>query len=114
MLKILITGGDGQLGNALKVAGKNFTNLSLIFTDIADFDITQAEVVNTYLAQNHFDYLINCAAYTAVDKAEEDKNLAFLINKTGPENLAKACQKHKYRLIPISMDYVFHGNSHIP
>ncbi len=114
MLKILITGGDGQLGNALKAAGKNFPNSRLVFTDIADFDITQADAVNAYLEQNHFDYLINCAAYTAVDKAEEEKNLAYLINKTGPENLAKACQKQGCRFFHISTDYVFDGKSHIP
>ncbi|MBN1649745.1 MAG: dTDP-4-dehydrorhamnose reductase [Bacteroidales bacterium] len=114
MLKILITGGDGQLGNALKAASKNFSNIQLLFTDIADFDITQSEAVNAYLEQNHFNYLINCAAYTAVDKAEENTKSAYLINEKGPENLAIACQKQKCRLFHISTDYVFDGKSHIP
>lgn len=114
MVKILITGGDGQLGNAIKVAGKNFTNFNLIFTDIADFDISKPESVNAYFENHSFDYIINCAAYTAVDKAEEEQNLAFLINAKGPENLAIACQRYKRRLIHISTDYVFNGKSHIP
>jgi len=114
MIKILITGGDGQLGNAINVAAKEFTDFDLVFTDVADFDITKAESVDEYLKKGGFDFLVNCAAYTAVDKAEEDKELAFLINATGPENLAKACQKHNCHLIHISTDYVFDGRSHIP
>ncbi len=114
MIKILITGGDGQLGSALNVAAKEFANFDLVFTDVADFDITKAESVDDYLKKGHFDFLVNCAAYTAVDKAEEDQDLAFLINAKGPENLAKACQKHACQLIHISTDYVFDGTNHIP
>lgn len=114
MVKILITGGDGQLGSAIKYASENFADFDLIFTDVADFDITKSDSVDVYLANNDFDYLINCAAYTAVDKAEEEKDLAFLINATGPENLAKACKKYGCRLIHISTDYVFDGMSSIP
>lgn len=114
MVKILITGGDGQLGSAIKAAGTNFPDFDLIFTDVADFDITKEVSVDAYLAKGDFDFLINCAAYTAVDKAEEEKDLAFLINATGPENLAKACKKYSCRLIHISTDYVFDGKSHIP
>lgn len=114
MIKILITGGDGQLGNAIREASKNFSDFKLIFTDIQDFDITKAESVQSYLSQEHYDYLINCAAYTAVDKAEEEKDLAFMINASGPENLAIACEQNNCRLIHISTDYVFDGYGHIP
>ncbi|MDA3905307.1 MAG: dTDP-4-dehydrorhamnose reductase [Bacteroidales bacterium] len=114
MAKILITGGEGQLGSAIKEASKEFSDLNLVFTDIDDFDITNAASVDEYLKTGDFDYLINCAAYTAVDKAEEEKGLAFLINATGPENLAKTCQKYNCRLVHISTDYVFDGRSHIP
>jgi dTDP-4-dehydrorhamnose reductase len=114
MIKILITGGDGQLGNAIQSASKSFNNLHLTFTDVADFDITNAKSIDKYLTENKFDYLVNCAAYTAVDKAEEDKDLAYLINAQGPENLAKACAKFECGFIHISTDYVFDGTSHIP
>jgi dTDP-4-dehydrorhamnose reductase len=114
MAKILITGGEGKLGSAIKEASKEFSDLNLVFTDIDDFDITNAASVDEYLKTGDFDYLINCAAYTAVDKAEEEKGLAFLINATGPENLAKTCQKYNCRLVHISTDYVFDGRSHIP
>lgn len=114
MTKILITGGDGQLGSALRFAAKEFTNFDIVFTDVPDFDITNSESVDDYLKTGGFDFLVNCAAYTAVDKAEEDKELAFLINATGPKNLAIACQKHNCRLVHISTDYVFDGTSHTP
>lgn len=114
MVEILITGGDGQLGSAIQAASKSFSNFNLTFTDVADFDITNAKSIDEYLAKNNFDYLVNCAAYTAVDKAEEDKDLAYLINAEGPKNLAKACKKFDCGLIHISTDYVFDGTSHIP
>ena len=114
MTKILITGGDGQLGSAIQAAAKNFPSFSLTYTDIADFDITNAQSVDDYLAKEDFDYLVNCAAYTAVDKAEEDKSLAYLINEQGPKNLALACEKYNCRLIHISTDYVFDGKSYLP
>lgn len=114
MINILITGGDGQLGSAIQAASKNFPNFNLSYTDVADFDITNSKSVDDYLSKGNFDFLVNCAAYTAVDKAEEDKDLAHLINEYGPENLAKACQKYNCRLIHISTDYVFDGTSHIP
>lgn len=114
MIKILITGGDGQLGNALKSASKKFKTLQLVFTDVADFDITNPASINQYLEESKFDFIVNCAAYTAVDKAEEEQDLAFLINAKGPENLAIACEKYQSKLIHISTDYVFDGTSHVP
>lgn len=114
MKKILITGGDGQLGNALKLASRDFKRLKLTFTDIAEFDITSATSVEKFLSENNYDYLINCAAYTAVDKAEDDRRIAFLINEEGPKNLAVGCKKNNCILIHISTDYVFDGKSHIP
>ncbi len=114
MVEILITGGDGQLGSAIQAASKAFQNFNLTFTDVADFDITNAKSIDEYLSKTKFDYLVNCAAYTAVDKAEEDKDLAYLINAQGPENLAKSCKKFDCGFIHISTDYVFDGTSHIP
>ncbi|MBN2236764.1 MAG: dTDP-4-dehydrorhamnose reductase [Bacteroidales bacterium] len=113
-MKILITGGDGQLGSAIKAAALNFPTFELTFTDIADFDITNANSVDSYLVKNKFDFLINCAAYTAVDKAEEQQELAYLINETGPKNLAKSCSKSHCKLIHISTDYVFDGKNFLP
>lgn len=114
MINILITGSDGQLGNAIQIASKAFHNFNLTYTDVADFDITKSKSVDDYLSKGNFDFLVNCAAYTAVDKAEEEKDLAYLINAKGPENLAKACQKYECIFIHISTDYVFDGTSHIP
>jgi len=114
MRKLLITGGNGQLGSALKVALNNYPQFQAYFTDVEDFDITKSDSVNQFLKENAFDYLINCAAYTAVDKAEEDRELATLINKKGPENLAIACKENNIRFIHISTDYVFDGKSYLP
>ncbi|HAG16217.1 MAG TPA: dTDP-4-dehydrorhamnose reductase [Bacteroidales bacterium] len=114
MKNILITGGDGQLGSALKLASIGFSDFNLVFTDIAEFDITNQDSVNNFLKENQFDFLINCAAYTAVDKAEEQKELAYRINALGPKNLAQACKAYSCRLIHISTDYVFDGKNFVP
>ena len=101
----LITGSKGQLGTELsKLLPK------AILTDVADLDITDETSVNKFVAENNIDTIINCAAYTAVDKAEDDKELASRINIDGPRNLAKTGAK----LIHISTDYVFDGLGHKP
>lgn len=99
---ILVTGGNGQLGNELKLLLPE-----AIFTDADVLDITDETAVNNFVKNNNIEVIINCAAYTAVDKAEDDTNLAKKVNETGPENLAKTGCK----IIHISTDYVFDGSN---
>ena len=113
-MKVLITGSNGQLGRSIQERSLLYPEFSFDFTDVDQLDITNKSALECYLKTSKPDVIINCAAYTAVDKAEEDKNLAYLINAEGPENLAKACKKHNCSLIHISTDYVFNGISHLP
>ncbi len=114
MKQVLVTGANGQLGKSIKRISPNFKGLKFVFTDVADLDITNSEEVNTFFESNALDYCINCAAYTAVDKAEQEVDKAFLINATAVKNLAEACQKTGAVLIHISTDFVFDGTKRIP
>ena len=114
MKQVLVTGANGQLGNSIKRISTNFKDLKFVFTDVADLDITSSEEVNTFFESNALDYCINCAAYTAVDKAEEEVDKAFLINATAVKNLAEACQTTGAVLIHISTDFVFDGTKRTP
>jgi len=114
MGKILVTGSNGQLGSELRAIESDYPQHSFIFTDIEELDLTKKGEVNSFLEENKIDICINCAAYTAVDKAEDEQELALLINKDAVENLAKACKKVNARLIHISTDYVFDGTNHKP
>ncbi len=114
MAKILVTGSNGQLGSELRDLAKIHLEHQYIFVDVEDLDITDANAVNTYFKINLFDVCINCAAYTAVDKAETDYDLAFKINVTGVEYLAQTCQKYDAVFIHISTDFVFDGTSTSP
>jgi dTDP-4-dehydrorhamnose reductase len=113
-MKILITGGDGQLGNALKKFSGDYKGHVFTFIDVYDLDLTDSSGVNGYLTEHKPDILINCAAYTAVDKAESEPEKAMAVNATAPGELAKICAKTGIRLIHISTDYVFDGKSFIP
>lgn len=113
MKKILVTGANGMLGQDLcPILEKE--GYQVIKTDISDMDITKAEEVNSVLADYMPDIVIHCAAYTNVDKAEEDIKTARLINVTGTENIAKASSKAGAKLVYISTDYVFNGNGNKP
>ncbi len=102
---ILVTGSNGQLGTELRKLLPD-----AVFADVAELDITDAGAVNDFVRKNQIGTIVNCAAYTAVDKAEDEEDLAYRINATGPENLAKTgC-----RLVHISTDYVFNGESCVP
>ena len=108
MKRVLITGANGQLGLALEDAAKD-PSLEIVFMDKSALDITNAEAIKEVFDKQSFDVCINAAAYTDVDGAETNKALAYAINATAVENLAKVCKHHKCWLIHISTDYVFDG-----
>ena len=115
MKTILITGSSGQLGQCLKQIEADYSNeLNLIFKSSKDLDITDHDQLEYFFSNNTIDTCINCAAYTAVDKAEVETSLAKQINKTATENLADLCKKHHIKLIHISTDFVFNGDSSTP
>ena len=113
-MKILVTGAYGQLGNELKVFSAEFPEWQFLFTDADTLDITNAFSVQSFFDRNKPDFVINCAAYTAVDKAETDIETAGKVNALAPELLAKASAGTGAKLIHISTDYVFDGTSHLP
>ncbi|MDE6352631.1 MAG: dTDP-4-dehydrorhamnose reductase [Muribaculaceae bacterium] len=108
-MRILVTGGNGQLGTCLKIAAECSTN-EYIFTDAEDIDITDPEAVALGVGSNNIDVIVNCAAYTNVEKAEEQPEIAEKINAEAVSYLAKAAKDNNCTLIHISTDYVFGGN----
>ena len=114
MTKILVTGGNGQLAQCLKDVVKNNDELDVNFQDLPELDITNKQQLVSYFSKNELDYCINCAAYTAVDLAEELSDLAYAINADGPKNLAEVCKKHQVKLLHISTDFVFDGKKQTP
>ena len=109
MNKVLVTGGKGQLARCINDIVNSLNEYELIFVSSSDLDITNKTQINTFFDQNSFSYCINCAAYTAVDKAEDESERAFKVNATGAENLANACFENGVTLIHISTDFVFDG-----
>jgi len=111
---ILITGSNGQLGNELKVVSKSFYGYDFIFTDIDTLDITSEEKTSEFIKRTQPDWIINCAAYTLVDKAESDPDQAMLINGTAVKNITEVIKGSECRFIHVSTDYVYDGKSNIP
>jgi dTDP-4-dehydrorhamnose reductase len=112
MINVLVTGALGQLARCLKDIERNYPNLNMVYTDILELDIADSKNVKEFFNKNGpFQYCINCAAYTAVDKAESDKEKSFLINAVGAKVLAEACFVENTILIHISTDFVFDGIS---
>ncbi|NTW31415.1 MAG: dTDP-4-dehydrorhamnose reductase [Bacteroidetes bacterium] len=110
-MKILITGSKGQLGSEIRELSTNYKNLSFTFTDIEELNITNYNELNIYFQKNKFDTIINCAAYTAVDKAETDKESASLLNKNSVNFLSEFASSQNALLVHISTDYVFDGRN---
>jgi len=113
MEKILVTGANGQLGSEIKVLAIAYPNFDFIFTDIDDFPLDQSEVIISNFKRIQPDIVINCAAYTAVDKAETDSITADTINHLAIATLASLCADSGAKLVHISTDYVFDGSSPI-
>lgn len=114
MSNILVTGGNGQLGSEIKELSISCTNGSFFFTDVSDLDITNYTAVAAFIKTNSIDVIVNCAAYTAVDKAESEPELADAINHLAVKNLAIIARERGAKLIHISTDYVFDGTGHKP
>ena len=114
MANILITGSNGQLGSEIKEISNQYSQFNFTYTDIDNLDITDVAILKGFFNNQKIDYIINCAAYTAVDKAEGDRKNAELINISAVANLVKLASNHGIKLIHISTDYVFDGTSHIP
>ena len=114
MKNILITGSNGQLGSEIREISDQYENYNFIFTDVEELDLTISEDIVSFFTDNKIDACINCAAYTAVDKAEDEVELAMLVNSTAVENLSKVCKNNGTLLFHISTDYVFNGKHFMP
>ena len=113
-MKLLITGAYGQLGNEIKVLAENYREWEFIFTDVDSLDITNGNAVIDFFYETIPDFVINCAAYTAVDKAETDIETAYRINSIAPGIMANAAKQTGAKMIHISTDYVFGGKAFRP
>ena len=112
---IIVTGKNGQLGDAVEsISSKFSTSFNFLFTDRHQLDLSQTETIAPFFDKYRPQYFINCAAYTAVDKAETEKELAYTINATAVGLIAKECAKINCRFITVSTDYVFDGTSSNP
>lgn len=111
---ILVTGANGQLANEIKRITTNYPFCRFLFTTREELPVENVEAIKVFFEKNKIDYCINCAAYTAVDKAESEKQKAFLINADAVGELAAICDVHQTKLIHISTDYVYDGSSNIP
>lgn len=113
-MNILITGCNGQLGTEMQLLSAFHKKHSFIFTDVAELDITDSEAIQKTVDENKIDIIVNCAAFTAVDKAESNETLCKKLNCDAPGYLAKAIQRRGGSVIQISTDYVFDGTAHRP
>ncbi|WP_461642390.1 dTDP-4-dehydrorhamnose reductase [Labilibaculum euxinus] len=113
-MKILITGANGQLGSEINELSSSFPNLEFVFSDLPELDICNPEMLARFVRENQIKGIINCAAYTAVDKAEEDSKTAELVNASAVANLVAVAEAQNLKLIHISTDYVFDGTAHFP
>lgn len=113
MLNILVTGANGQLGNEMRLLGATSKN-NYIFTDVTELNITDKSAISAMVKEHRIQVIINCAAYTNVDKAEDDEATADLLNHTAARYLAEAAKEADAVLIHVSTDYVFHGDKNVP
>ena len=114
MKRILVTGANGQLGQSILEQSKNYKEIECFFVTRNELDITNEELINHYFEDKSFDFVVNCAAYTAVDKAEDDQENAYLVNAKATEFLSKITHQKGIPFIHISTDYVFDGTEAQP
>lgn len=113
-MKVLITGSNGQLGSEFHELASTYSSLEFLFKDLPDLNICDTALINTFIKENKINAVINCAAYTAVDKAEQKLEISEQVNSLGVKNLVNALEKVNGKLIHISTDYVFDGTSSEP
>ena len=113
-MNILVTGCNGQLGNEMQLLEKENPQHTYFNTDVAELDITNQEAIEQFVASHEIDGIVNCAAYTAVDKAEDNEEFCSVLNSIAPAYLAAAIEKRGGWMIQISTDYVFDGTQHTP
>ena len=113
-MNILVTGANGQLGNEMQVLARETLQHTYFFTDVQELDICDEQAVYAYVSEHKIDIIVNCAAYTAVDKAEDNVELCDKLNNIAPGYLARAAQANGAAMIQVSTDYVFDGTAHIP
>ena len=113
-MKILITGANGQLGKCIRDISNHYPEYNFLFLGRKELDIVNKEAIRVLFDKEEFDYCVNTAAYTNVEKAESEKEKAFLVNEDGVKNLAKQCKKNNTTLIQVSTDYVFDGKKKTP
>ena len=113
-MRVLITGSNGQLGSEIKELAANYKKVDFVFKDLPELDICNFNLLQSFIIDNKINAVINCAAYTAVDKAEEDSIIARKVNYEGVLNIVNALQTVNGKLIHISTDYVFDGNHFLP
>ena len=113
-MNILITGCNGQLGNEMQLLEASHPQHTYFNTDVAELDITNQDAIEAFVNDNQIDGIVNCGAYTAVDKAEENEELCTKLNAEAPAYLAAAIGKRRGWMIQISTDYVFDGTQHTP
>ena len=113
-MRILITGCNGQLGNEMQLLEKTNPQHTYFNTDVDELDITDQKAVETFVSENDIEGIVNCAAYTAVDKAEDNQELCRMLNTVAPGYLAAAVGKRGGWIIQVSTDYVFDGTKHTP
>ncbi len=114
MQTVLVTGSKGQLGNEVQVLAYSYPQFEFIFTDVEELDICNREAVENYFAERKIDVLLNCAAYTAVDKAEEDVELCYRINEKAVGILGEVAAQYGTKMVHVSTDYVFDGTNYLP
>lgn len=114
MTTVLVTGASSQLAHCIKDVSKEFSDLKFIYKNSKELDVTKSSSIEKSFKNQQIDYCINCAAYTNVDKAELEPEIAKAINTNGPKNLAVICKKYNTILIHISTDFVFDGESKVP
>lgn len=113
-MNILVTGSNGQLGSEIRLQASLHKDWHFFFTDVEELDITKPKEIQAFIQIKKINIIINCAAFTAVDKAESQEGLCDLLNHKAPGYLAEAIQKVGGLLIHLSTDYVFDGTNHIP
>ena len=114
MTTILITGSKGQLGNEMQQVAVRYPQFNYIYTDVDELDICDKAALDAFVKANSVNFIVNCAAYTAVDKAEDDVELCYKINSDAVRNIGEVAASNGIKVVHVSTDYVFDGTNHIP